>query len=82
MGVRAFQKSRAIAWAAGILGVLGIAGLILALLQRVWTDRGLQSYRTGWGFETNAVQVLSTVAFLALVFGAYGVVSAIRRRRS
>jgi hypothetical protein len=81
MGVRAFQKSRTLRWAAGVLSVLGMASFIVWLVQRVQAGRGLEPYRTGAGLETNAVQVLATIAFLAFLFIGYRVVRAIRGRR-
>jgi hypothetical protein len=82
MGVRVFQKSRTIARIAGVLGVLATAGLVLSLLERVRTGRGLQPYMTVSGHEANAVQALATMGFVAFVLVGYRVVTVIRRRRS
>lgn len=81
MSIRAFQSSRALGWIAGVLGVLAFVGFVLRLVGRVQGGRGLETYMTVRGYETNAIQVLVTMGFLAFVFAAYRVVTGIRRRR-
>jgi hypothetical protein len=80
MSLRAFQKSHTIRWTAGVLGVLVMVSYIVWLVQRVRAGRGLDPFRTGGGVESNAAQVLATIAFLALLFIAYRVVRVIRGR--
>jgi flagellar biogenesis protein FliO len=81
MSLRAFHKSHTMRWTAGVLGVLGVAGFVLWLVQRVHAGHGLDPYRTGAGVEVNAVQVLATIVFLLFLFIAYRVLRLVRGRR-
>ena len=67
---------------AGVLGMLGMAGFVLTLVTRVRAGCGLEPYISMMGYETNAVQVLATMTFLAICFGVATVVVTIRKRRS
>ena len=82
MGVRAFRASRTITWTAGVIVALAMVGFILRLVDRVRTGRGLEPYITARGYETNAVQVLTTIGLLTLVFVVYAAVTVVRKRRS
>jgi hypothetical protein len=81
MRLRTLHRSRAIAWIGGTLLILGTTAFLIRLVGLVRTGHGLDPYTTGRGVETNPVQALATVGFLALVALVVGVLTVMKRRR-
>jgi hypothetical protein len=81
MGLRTLHKHRAVVWTAGTLVILAMAAFLIRLFGLVRSGHGLDPYTTGRGVETNPIQALTTVVFLAVISLVVGVVIVLRRRR-
>ena len=81
MGLRTLHKHRAVVWTGGTLVILAMTAFLIRLVGLVRTGHGLDPYTTGRGVETNPIQALTTVGFLAVVSLVAGVVTILRRRR-
>ena len=81
MGLRTLHKRRAVVWTGGTLLTLATIAFLIRLVGLVHSGQGLDPYTTGRGVETNPIQALTTIGFLALICLVAGVVIVLRRRR-
>jgi hypothetical protein len=80
--LRTLLESRAVKIFAPLLGVLGLLGMTLPLLVRLFTGRGLEPYFTGRGIQTTPVQALVTLVVSVSVIVVALVAARLRLRKT